>query len=232
MPELPLLFVELAGPAGSGKSTLTKALSECDTNIQIGAYPYTRDVRNLPFFLHNAIPLIPIFISLHRHGLNRKLTRGQQVTMIILQGWPWLLRQTCRADGNIVILDQGPVHMLSDLLRFGPNNLRQIASSWWDRTCQEWGNLLHVVVCLDAPDAVLLDRVRHREKDHGLKHGTDLQAIQFLDRCRKTQDSTLACMQRNSHGPTVVCFNTSEISLADIVQSTFTLLRNMEKGTL
>jgi thymidylate kinase len=223
-----LLVVEVSGPAGAGKSTLTKALCGYDSNIQIGMYPYTRDVRNIPFFLYNMIPLSSLFFSFYRRGLTRKLTRNQQAVMAILQGWPRLLRKTHSKGGNIVILDQGPVYMFSDLLRFGPSNFRQIAGSWWDRTCHDWGNLLNIVVCLDAPDLVLLERVRCREKDHGFKRDTDAQAINFLERCRQTQDATLTCMCQNSKGPTVVCFDTSKASLADVAQSTLALLRRME----
>ena len=223
------LFVEVAGPAGSGKSTLTKALSESCTNIQAGVYPFTRDPRNLPFFLKNAIPLLPIFISLYLRRRDQRLKRSHQAVMTILQGWPRLLRQKTGTDGNIVILDQGPVYMLSDLLRFGPRNLRQIAPSWWNRTCQEWGSLLNLVICLDAPDAVLLERVRRREKYHGFKRDTDQQAINFLDRCRKTQNETLNCLHGNSTGPTVVYFDTSQASLVDVAQSALTLFDNIWK---
>ncbi len=223
------LFVEVAGPAGSGKSTLTKALSESCANIQVGAYPFTRDLRNLPFFLKNAIPLLPIFISLYLRGGDQRLRRSQLAVMIILQGWPRLLRQMSSTDGNIVILDQGPVYMLSDLLRFGPSNLRQIAPSWWSRTCQEWGDLLNLVICLDAPDPILLDRVRRREKDHGFKRDTDQQAINFLDRCRKTQNETLNCLHGNSTGPTLIDFDTSQASLVNVAQNALTLFDDIWK---
>jgi thymidylate kinase len=221
-----LFVVEIVGPAGAGKSTLTKALSECDANIQVGVYPYTRDVRNLPFFLYNAMPLLPMFISFYRDRRHQKLTRSQQAVMTILQGWPRLLRQMSHGNRDIVILDQGPVYMLSDLLRSGPSNLREIAPFWWHRTCQEWGNLLSAVISLDAPDTLLLERVRHREKYHGFKRDTDQQAIRFLDRCRQTQAETLSSLNANSTGLTVVCFDTSQSSLPDVAQSTLTLFRH------
>lgn len=218
--------VEIAGPAGAGKSTLTKALSECDRSIKVGMYPYTRDIRNLPFYFYNSVRLLPTFRSFQR--CCQKFTRSQYAVMTILEGWPDLLRKQNKFDPAVWLLDQGPVYMLSDLLRSSSDTFAETAQAWWNRTCLEWGSLLNLVICLDAPDAVLLERVRQREKYHGFKQNTDQQAVNFLNRCRQTQNAILNSLHRSSTGPDIICFNTSQISLIDITQSILVLLRKME----
>ncbi len=223
-------LIELAGPAGSGKSTVAKALSKSDVNIEVLAYPNVRHIRNLPFLLCNALWLVPVFVAFHARRYDRPLTRRQQAIMVILRGWHRQLRKREDSCGAVILLDQGPVYMLSDLLRFGPRKLRQVAPDWWDTTCREWANILDLVICLDAPDAVLLERVRGREKDHGFKRDTDMQAIGFLERCRQTQDATLASMHAACSKPMVARFDTSQASLNDILDGALSLIRQCREG--
>jgi hypothetical protein len=71
--------------------------------------------------------------------------------------------------------------MLAELLRHGLSNLPDIASKWWEHVCSDWANLLDMVICLDAPDAILLQRNRTREKSHGIKKNDDQWAANFND---------------------------------------------------
>jgi adenylate kinase family enzyme len=220
------LIIELAGPAGSGKSTLTKALSKSNGNIQIGAIPKIRDTRDLPFFVWNMISLIPAFLTIYHNKKQDSFTRRQIVNMAILEGWPRRLRAMRSNDGKVIILDQGPVHILSDLQRFGPKNLNSMIPRWWNNTCQVWVDTLNIVICLDAPDSVLLNRIRSRAKNHGCKNETDEKAISFLNKCRTTQEQTLASMHFNSSGPEVICFDTSQVSLNEATEKILALFQS------
>ena len=226
----PLLIVELAGPAGVGKSTLTRALSESNANIRIGEVPYIRDGRNSGFYLWNALLLFPVFAAVALDRSDRALTPQQMVAMTILRGWRRRLRDADSGEGKVIVLDQGPVHMLSDLLRFGHKNLRSTASSWWDRTCRDWAEILDVIVCLDAPDHLLLKRVRTREtKNHRIKTYGDEEAVRFLAMCRRTQNETLSSLRACSRELNVVEFDTSQLSLGDTIEKIRTLFLNSIK---
>jgi deoxyadenosine/deoxycytidine kinase len=207
------LIIEVAGPAGAGKSTITKALRKSNGNIQIGTVPSIRNMKDLPFFLWNTILLVPIFFTIYRNKKQGSFARRQIVNMAILNGWHQRLQRMDSKDRKVIILDQGPAHILSDLLRFGPKNLRSMIPRWWNDTCQVWAHTLDIVICLDAPDQVLLNRIRSRAKNHGCKNETDDKAIEFLRICRATQEETLSSMHNNSSGPDVVCLDTSQISL-------------------
>lgn len=220
------LIIELAGPAGSGKSTLTKALSKSNGKIQIGAIPKIRDIRDLPFFVWNMISLIPTFLTIYHNKKQDSFTRRQIVNMAILEGWYRRLRAMRSNDGKVIILDQGPVHILSDLQRFGPKNLNSMIPRWWNKTCQVWVDTLNIVICLDAPDSVLLNRIRSRAKNHGCKSETDEKAISFLNKCRTTQEKTLASMHFNSSGPEVICFDTSQVSLNEATEKILALFQS------
>jgi len=220
------LIIELVGPAGAGKSTITKALRKSNGNIRIGTVPNVRDIKDFPFFLWNTILLIPIFLTIYRNKKQGSFTRRQIVNMAVLEGWHRRLQGLDSRNGKVIILDQGPVHILSDLLRFGPRNFRPMIPRWWNNTYQVWAHTLNMVVCLDAPDPVLLNRIRTRAKNHACKSETDDQAISFLRRCRITQDGTLSAMRINSSGPEVVCLDTSQTSLDETTEKIMTLFQS------
>ena len=221
------LIIELAGPAGVGKSTITKALSKSNGNIQIGTVPNIRNVRDLSFFLWNTISLMPVFFNIYRNKKQASFTRRQLVNMAVLAGWHRRLRALDSQDGRVIILDQGPVHILSDLLRFGPQNLPSVTPRWWNNTCQVWAHTLNIVICLDAPDPVLMNRIRSRAKNHGCKNETDDKAIKFLRMCRATQEETLSSMHNNnSNGPEVVCLDTSQTSIDEATNKILSLSKS------
>ena len=127
----------------------------------------------------------------------------------------------------MIILDQGPVHILSDLLRFGPQNLQSLTPRWWNDTCQVWAHTLNIVICLDAPDPVLLNCIRSRAKNHGCKNETDSKAIEFLRRCRATQEETLSSMHNNNFtSPDVVCLDTSQMSPDEATNKILSLFKS------
>lgn len=214
--EKSLLIVELAGPAGVGKSTLTRALNQSDGKIQIGLFPRMSDLRNFPSFFWNTILLLPIYFAFrdNNHG---SLTRQQFAIMANMEGWARRLREDS-GDSKIVILDQGPVYMLAELLRFGPENFRQVASKWWEHICGEWADVLDIVICLDMADEILMERIRARDKPHGIKLHSDPWAVQFLARYREAQSEVLNSMSSNVKGPSVIGIDPSREPLEELVE--------------
>ena len=59
---------------------------------------------------------------------------------------------------------------------------RRAAARWWQQTLTAWGSLLDVVVWLDASDAVLLERIDARDKEHRLKGAGITRGVAVLAR--------------------------------------------------
>ena len=116
--------VEIVGPAGAGKTTLSHGLDCFDKSIRLENFPDVRKVADAPFFISNGVKLIPSLLRLYRSD-SRHLTRREFAWMSILVGWSSLLRKEARDGNKVIILDQGPVYLLTEMRLFGPEYLRQ-----------------------------------------------------------------------------------------------------------
>src|SRR5688572_22240429 len=103
----PPLIMELVGPAGAGKTTLSRALSKRDEEIVIGPDIELRKVSHLPVFIRSIPSSVPLF--LYQRKSNRQLTWTELKDIAYLKGWPDLLRRRSSNTGKVILLDQGPV---------------------------------------------------------------------------------------------------------------------------
>jgi adenylate kinase family enzyme len=216
------IVIELVGPAGAGKSTLTDALRQKGQNVRANTFPSIREARNLPFFLQNALVLLPTLLALYCNRNEGLVSSEQVVWMMILNGWHRQLKKAARQE--TIILDQGPIYFLAELLRFGPPRFRQIASRWWESVCQEWAKVLDGVVCLDTPDQTLMERIRARKKNHGVKAHSDQWAMQFLAQYRQAQGDVLQCMAGKTGSLKLLNIDTSQTSLDETIETIFAWL--------
>lgn len=178
-------LVELAGPAGVGKSTLQSALSR-----RGAAVPGT--IWGLPVLplLGNGVRLMPTFVGLWlRSG---SLLWDETRHMVRLTT---LLRELERGSpaAPVLIFDEGPVFALAWLRGFGHRSLRgELAEAWWRTTIEQWARTVNVVVVLDAPDALLAHRIRTRASWHEVKHASDPEISVWMERFRTALDWVLA----------------------------------------
>ena len=212
------MIVELVGPAGAGKSTLTQALCQQGANVRADNLPDIRAAKNLLFFLWNALTLIPTYFALYRHRQDGFLSSEQLMLMLILNGWHRRLGRMS-AQQQVVLLDQGPVYLLAELLRFGPPGFRENATIWWDRVCHDWADVLDGIICLDTSDHILMERIRARAKGHGVKDHSDQWALQFLAKYRQAQGDVLQCLAGRGSNLRVISINTSQASLNETVET-------------
>jgi thymidylate kinase len=183
--------VEIIGPAGAGKSTLCQLLSQYTNAIQLQNFPDVRKVKDVPFFILNGFQLMPDLFHLYRPG-SRQLTRREFAWLAILQGWSSLFDRK-RSDGKIIILDQGPVYLMAEMRLFGPEYLRQRdAESFWQKFYYRWRTTLCMVVCLDAADGILLNRIRNREQELIVKTQPAAVVYEYLQKYRKEYESLLS----------------------------------------
>lgn len=209
------LVVELIGPAGAGKTTLLRALTQGNQIFVKGPDLVVRRIENIPFFVGNALLLLLTF--LRQHGNGRWFTWYEVKAMVYLKGWHRVLRRQASKEGRIVILDPGPVFKLARLRGFGPENMNsQGFEKWWAGMLKQWAATLDMVLWLDAPDAILVERVHGRNHWHRVKEKSEHEACQFLARYRASYEQVVAKLTANG-GPTVLRFDTGQESTSQIV---------------
>jgi len=186
--------VEIAGPAGSGKSTLTAALAS-RYRVRFGVRPC--DPACLPLAV-SRLHLLP-WHRLLADALRGRLTREPLKSVVYLESW---LRDVLRERNGpdaIVVYDHGPFYRLATLEAlaspFSPRFCR-----WWDSMRRVWSTTLTTVVWLDAPNAVLLERIRGRRNGHPCEAMSAAEAGVWLDRYRLYFESALAVVRRDRPG--------------------------------
>lgn len=197
------LRIELTGPAGAGKSTLSISL----VRQLHGARGTIWGLPVLPLLLNGA-QLVPTFTSLWLHS--RSPLWHETRHMVRLRTLQRALRQAAPHSDEVLIFDEGPVFALAWLRGFGHEALRQPPSAeWWQRALREWASTMDAVVVLDAPDQLLATRIRARPHPHEVKEFPDPEIARWMARFRQALDWVLTEMARHG-GPSVVRLSSQE----------------------
>jgi hypothetical protein len=192
------VILEIVGPAGVGKSSLAGHL--CSTR---GAFQRARRLSvkaplGAAFLLTHGLRLLPIYLRCR--GSDRWFTWYESKWLAYLDGWHKVLQRQASNSGRIIVIDQGPVFYLATFHAFGPSMLRSDRlESWWEAKFRWWSSVLDLIVWLDSPDEVLLDRIRSRPKQHLVKEKSDPEMLEFLARYRASFNQVLADL--SSRGP-------------------------------
>jgi shikimate kinase len=204
-------LVELVGPAGAGKSTVLEAL--LTRNETIVGPPRLRKTEYLL-----ARNLAAVIGTLLRHRIFRPRVSIEQVRMMVyLQVLPRILDRAGSAEA--IVFDQGPVFFLTR-----PSLMDERLATWRERVLDAWAPLLDVVVWLDAPDRLLIERINSRAKWHRLKGRQDQTALGVLLESRAVYHSALSGLEARGRGPTILRFDTSRVSAQDIAEDVLTVL--------
>jgi hypothetical protein len=189
-------LVELAGPAGAGKSTLSQALRQRYTAEEgtIWGLPV------LPL-LGNGVRLMPTLVPFWlRSG---SLLWDESRHMVRLRT---LQEDLCRprpTGSSVLIFDEGPVFAMTWLRGFGHQSLRSAAADpWWQVTLRHWSTIVDTVVVVDAADTVVANRIRTRPEWHEIKDATDQHIGHWIGRFRTALDWVLAGLTARG-GPAV-----------------------------
>ncbi len=211
------LVVELVGPAGAGKTTIAQSLRLQSERIEAIDPPSVRRVIDTPFFLTQIVFLLPIILRINMNS-DRWLTRREIAWMAILNGWHRLLQKRVVDDGNILIIDQGPVFLMAQLFCHETGYLRNRGiEKWRDFVYGKCAKTLDMVIFLNASNQDLLERIRSREKLHMVKGDTDLEIFEYLENERLNLGHEIAMLEPNEYSPELIRFDTTLESIDDIV---------------
>ena len=197
LPRRTPLLVELAGPAGVGKTTLSRAL--------LGRGGIAKGtIWGLPVhsLLGNGMRLVPSLLD--RCISSRSLLWAESRHIVRLATLHRKLTGAAAPTTRVVLFDEGPVFALAWLRGFGHEVLRSKASeAWWQTTLRDWAELMDAVVVVEANDALLARRIRTRPHDHEVKEFSDPEIVAWMARFREALSWVLAGLTAEG-GPAVL----------------------------
>jgi hypothetical protein len=215
------LVAEVVGPAGAGKTTLLEALHHRDPGIAIGV-PLGR-IEQVPSAVGTVVRFGPAFLREHRR--DRWFTVAEIRSMAYLEAWRRRVVETRSSGPSAIVFDHGPIFRLVSLRWFGPEIARSdLYRRWWERMLDRWTRALDLVVSLDAPSAVLAQRINRRQRDHVVKGRSEDEVYGFLARYREGFEQLIATMQ-GGPGPRILRFDTERESVERIAEATCALIR-------
>lgn len=208
------LVVEIMGPAGTGKTTLSRALRKRHPNIAPDIDSRLSKLDKIPFVISDACSLLPTYLRRYRHS--RWFDRRETRSMAYLQAGLKLLDRGTTTNDMVTVLDHGPIYRLAFLREFGPEITTSDAYRWWwTKLLERWTVKLDLVISLDAPDEVLVDRIRARDCWHVVKEAPDHEAYEVLRRYRAAFEQTIAESLTPGRVP-LLRFDTSLLSTEEI----------------
>jgi deoxyadenosine/deoxycytidine kinase len=213
------MIVELIGLAGSGKSTLTKALSDSNNNIRIEAPPSYKKVENFPFYVWNTLDILANLPRIFLDKNEKYPSWNHFISNVLLNGWHQKLTQKAVKGESVIILDQGPVYMITFETLFGiANTESKTSKKFWNRAFHCWAETLDMVIWLDASLPVLVERIRSREIWHSVKDRDDLDAYNYFEKYRQAYESVVSRLTTCSNTLKVFHLDTDQNSLDETVE--------------
>lgn len=177
------MALEIMGPPGSGKSALMEALQASGPHI-VPVSIYWRRPENLFAGVRSALSIAPVVFD---RESRKTLTVKHVVWMIRLEAALPILDRRRVTPPAVIAFDQGPVYTMVRLheVALGAAEGSRLRL-WWERKLDEWAGIFQLLVLLDAPNEVLIDRIRKRSKAHVVKDQSDHSAAELLVNERST----------------------------------------------
>jgi deoxyadenosine/deoxycytidine kinase len=207
------IIAEIVGPAGTGKTTLSKTLNDRGGQIYAGISVWGQPVART---LAGALISLPTICSLYLHGNRYRVSDLKRVAQITA-----LYRQISRRQRSFndrgthaFFMDEGVVFALTQL-RVNRSGKRRDPSDpmleWERKMIDRWSQTLNAIVWLDGPDDLLTERIRTREKAHRMKTRSDTEIVDFLSLYRSSYQEVISELRVRGRIE-VMKFQTGEVS--------------------
>lgn len=145
--------------------------------------------------------------------------------MIRLQASMGIHRREKAREPDALIFDQGPVYTVAWLHETKAQSPGTDCEAQWEkRAVLFWAQALDAVIMLDAPDEVLLNRIRGRSKPHSLRAGSPNEARKGLGKERALQEAALEKLTKLRSSLPVIRFDTSKQTSEQIATATLRAL--------
>ena len=213
-------IIELVGIAGAGKSTLRQALRQHNEKIQIASTP--NKIAYVPTFLKIAFIWFPHYLRKYR---DTRWFNSQEIRLICyLETFLSHIRSQNMKNDGISILDPGSVCWLAALQEFGPALMKYpIFQQWWVRKQDEWFSALDVIIWLEVPRDLSLQRIQTREQYHIRKFQSPEIALDSLERMHLWYEKLVFAANQHKNIK-IFHYDTSNISTEKIVDELFSTM--------
>jgi deoxyadenosine/deoxycytidine kinase len=209
------MIAEIVGPSGAGKSTLSVRLNSPGTNIRAGITVWGMP---FPLLIGSAIVSLPTLLMLWVE--RRRITAGDVKQVVRLTAFYHRLKRKVgvseRTD-TALFLDEGVVFALAKLRAddLSRNESAVVGSMkrWEQKALDKWSEMINAIVWLDAPDDMLIERIRTRSKQHRMKHRPDREIYDFLKRYRASYEGIIDELRSRKKDLAVLRFQTDQASL-------------------
>jgi broad-specificity NMP kinase len=213
-------LVELAGPAGVGKSTVAEALLS-----RKPADPGT--IWGLPVLplLGNGVQLLPTLAGFWCDS--GSLLWDESRHIVRLRTLYRRVQSGHARAAPMLVFDEGPVFAMAWLRGFGDETLRRESSAeWWSVTLRQWARTINVVIVLDASDAQLARRIKARSSWHEVKDAPLPEIAAWMARFRSALEWVLAGLTAHN-GPRVIRISADHDDPEQIADQVRTALEEM-----
>jgi thymidylate kinase len=209
-------IIEIVGLAGTGKSTLVRALQKRNEQIKIFPLPKT-------WFYGSLTKRAPLWLPIwfQSRGSARGFTREELISLGCIDTWLPFIQRKISTNQDIAIMEPGSVYWLTKLQGFGWKSTGQSRyQCWLQNKFEQWSAAVDVMIWLDAPEELCLKRVLGREQWHDAKAMDSEDILERFRGLRKSYEQIILKMV-SKRPRKVFHFLTDQISTEEILDRIF-----------